>query len=81
MGGIEPDGHISVAEEARELVLSLAKQILPQLPDLMLPAPRIWAKSCLTHISNNVGPVKHFFGAHFSPHLKEFFLPLPSLSF
>jgi len=31
--GIEPDGRLSVTEEFREEVLSLAKQILPQLLD------------------------------------------------
>jgi hypothetical protein len=31
--GIEPDGPLSVNEEFREQVLSLAKQILPQLSD------------------------------------------------
>ena len=31
MDGIEPDGRLSVTEEFREQVLSLAKQILPRL--------------------------------------------------
>jgi hypothetical protein len=33
MDGIEPDGRLSVTEEFREQVLSLAKQILSQLSD------------------------------------------------
>jgi hypothetical protein len=33
MEGIEPDGRLSVTEEFREEVLSLAKQILPQFLD------------------------------------------------
>ena len=31
--GIEPDGRLSVTKEFREQVLSLARQILPQLSD------------------------------------------------
>ena len=33
MDGIEPDGHLSVTDEFRAKVLTLAKQILPLLSD------------------------------------------------
>ena len=33
LDGIEPDGRLSITEEFRAQILTLAKQILPQLSD------------------------------------------------